>query len=116
MVPYYGGRIQMFYQQRQDYPENYPGFHENAADLSEPAEEYFKRFNADTAVSGSTPALECAESFFDAGNVVFGTDYPFSPERGRQTVEVTIDAVDQMDVGSDTRADIFAGNLYDLIG
>jgi aminocarboxymuconate-semialdehyde decarboxylase len=114
MVPFYGRRIQMFYQQRQAYPENYPGFHENAADLPEPAEEYFKRFNADTAVSGSTPALECAESFFDSGNVVFGTDYPFSPERGRRTVEVTIDAVDRMDVDSDTRVGIFAGNLYDL--
>ena len=115
MVPYYGSRIQMFYQQRQAYPENYPGFHEHAADLSKPAEEYFQGFYADTAVSGSTPALECAESFFDSGNVIFGTDYPFSPERGRRTVEVTIDAVDEMGVDDDTRADIFARNLHELI-
>ncbi|RLM88292.1 amidohydrolase [Halobellus sp. Atlit-38R] len=115
MVPFYGRRIEMFYQQRQAYPENYPGFHENAASLSQPAEEYFKKFYADTAVSGSTPALECADSFFNDGNVVFGTDYPFSPERGRRTVDVTIDAVERMDVDADTRADIFAGNLYDLI-
>ncbi len=115
MVPYYGSRIRMFYQQRQAYPENYPGFHEHAAELSAPAEEYFKRFNTDTAVSGSTPALECAESFFQSGNVIFGTDYPFSPERGRRTVDVTVDAVEGMDVGDDARAGIFAGNLYDLI-
>ena len=116
MVPYYGSRIQMFYQQRQAYPENYPGFHENAAELSKPAEEYFQQFYADTAVSGSTPALECAESFFDPGNVIFGTDYPFSPERGRRTVEVTIDAVEEMNTDDETRADIFAGNLHRLIG
>ncbi|MFD1599734.1 amidohydrolase family protein [Halobellus rarus] len=115
MVPFYGRRIEMFYQQRMAYPENYQGYHEHAAELSKPAEEYFKKFNADTAVSGSTPALECAESFFDAGNVVFGTDYPFSPERGRQTVEYTIDAVDRMDVDDGTRESIFADNLYDLI-
>ena len=115
MVPYYGSRIQMFYQQRQAYPENYPGFHENAAELSKPAEEYFQQFYADTAVSGSTPALECAESFFDPGNVIFGTDYPFSPERGRRTVEVTIDAVEEMDTNDNARADIFAGNLHRLI-
>jgi aminocarboxymuconate-semialdehyde decarboxylase len=114
MVPYYGSRIEMFYQQRQAYPENYPEFHENAADLSRPAEEYFKKFYADAAVSGSTSALECAETFFDDGNLVFGTDYPFSPERGRRTVEVTIDAVEEMNVGTEAREDIFAGNLYEL--
>ena len=115
MVPYYGSRIHLFYQQRQAYPENYPGFHEHAADLSKPAEEYFQQFYADTAVSGSTPALECAESFFDPGNVIFGTDCPFSPERGRRTVEVTIDVVKQMHTDHDTRADIFACNLHRLI-
>ncbi|MFA1610919.1 amidohydrolase family protein [Halobellus rubicundus] len=115
MVPFYGSRIEMFYQQRQAYPENYPEFHENSAPLSRPAEEYFKKFNADAAVSGSTPALECAASFFNDGNVVFGTDYPFSPERGRRTIDVTIDAVDEMDVDDGMREDIFAGNLYDLI-
>ncbi|WP_311172739.1 amidohydrolase family protein [Halobellus ordinarius] len=115
MVPYYGSRIEMFYQQRFAYPENYPGFHENAASLSEPAEEYFKKFYADTAVSGSAPALDCAASFFNDGNVIFGTDYPFSPERGRRTVDVTIDAVERMNVDEDTQADIFADNLSGLI-
>ncbi|MFC6873064.1 amidohydrolase family protein [Halobellus marinus] len=115
MVPYYGSRIEMFYQQRLAYPENYPGFHENAASLSEPAEEYFEKFYADTAVSGSAPALDCTASFFDDGNVIFGTDYPFSPERGRRTVDVTIDAVEGMNVDEATQADIFADNLYELI-
>ncbi|WP_221625619.1 amidohydrolase family protein [Halobellus ruber] len=109
MVPYYRRRVRMSYQQRQAYP----GFHERAADRSEPAEEYFTRVDADTAVPGSTPALECVESFFDAGNVVFGTDYPFSIERGRRTLEVTIDAVEGTNVGVDTREDIFPGTRYD---
>lgn len=116
MVPYYGERIAMFYEQRQTYPENYPSFHDRVADLSQPAEEYFRQFYADTAVSGSVPALECAVSFFEAGNVVFGTDYPFSPERGRRTIEASIDAVEEMDVDSVTRDEIYAGTLRDLIG
>jgi aminocarboxymuconate-semialdehyde decarboxylase len=115
MVPFYGDRIAMFYEQRQSYPENYPGFHEHAAELSRPAAEYFENFYADTAVSGSTPALECADSFFGSKNVVFGTDYPFSPERGRRTVEASIAAVERMDVDGGVRADIFAGNLRSLI-
>ena len=116
MVPYYGERIAMFYEQRQAYPQNYQGFHEHAAELSRPPAEYFEDFYADTGVSGSVPALECAESFFGSENVVFGTDYPFSPERGRRTVEVTIDAVEAMDVDDATREAIYAGNLHDLVG
>ncbi|MCO8243647.1 MULTISPECIES: amidohydrolase family protein [unclassified Haladaptatus] len=115
MVPYFGERIAMFYEQRQAYPENYPGFHEHAADLSKPAEEYFEQFYADTAVSGSVSALECADDFFGSSNLLFGTDYPFSPERGRRTVEVTRDAVESMDVESDVKTDIFAGNLRTLL-
>jgi len=115
MVPFYGERIAMFYRQRQNYPENYKGFHENAAELSRPAEEYFQDFYADTAVSGSVSALECAEDFFGSSNVVFGTDYPFSPGRGRETVEFSIDAVESMDVTESTREEIFAGNLRELL-
>lgn len=115
MVPYFGSRIAMFYEQRQAYPENYPGFHEHAAELSKPAAEYFQQFYADTAVSGSVSALECADDFFGSKNVVFGTDYPFSPERGRRTIEATIDAVETMDVESDVKTDIFAGNLRTLL-
>ncbi|RJT05487.1 amidohydrolase family protein [Halococcus sp. IIIV-5B] len=115
MVPFYGDRIAMFHEQRKAYPENYPGFHEHAAELERPAEEYFEQFYADTAVSGSVSALDCANSFFGSANVVFGTDYPFSPERGRRTIEVSIDAVESMDVDEATRDAIFAGNLHDLV-
>ncbi len=115
MVPYYGERIAMFYEQRQAYPDNYASFHENAAVLDRPAADYFKDFYADTAVSGSVSALECADSFFGSSNVIFGTDYPFSPERGRRTIDVSIDAVNDMDVHEDAREDIFAGNLHSII-
>ncbi|MBP2249839.1 aminocarboxymuconate-semialdehyde decarboxylase [Halarchaeum solikamskense] len=115
MVPFYGERIAMFYRQRQNYPENYAGFHENAAELSKPAEAYFERFYADTAVSGSAPAIDCASSFFGSGNVLFGTDYPFSPERGRETVELTIEAVENTHLDEAAREDVYAGNLRDLI-
>jgi len=114
MVPFYAERIAMFHRQRKAYPQNYQSFHENAADLSRPAEEYFAKFYADTAVSGSTPAIECASSFFGS-NLVFGTDYPFSPENGRECVRMGIEAVERMDADEETKADVFAGNLRALL-
>lgn len=113
MVPFYGARIEMFYEQRMEYPENYPGI--EWAEYSKPIGEYFSSFHADTAVSGSTAALDCAERFFEDGNVVFGTDYPFSPERGRKAVRTTVEAVEEMAVDEETKGDIFAANLESLI-
>ena len=38
---------------------------------------YFRKFYADTAPTGGTPALMCAYEFFGADNILFGSDYPY---------------------------------------
>jgi len=113
MVPFYGGRIASFYQPRLDYPENYADT--DLPDLDQPVSDYFREFHVDTAVSGSVPAHDCAHSFFGDENVVFGTDYPFGPGRGRAWIESGLDAVDRMRADDDARAGILGGNLQRLV-
>ncbi|NHN61658.1 MULTISPECIES: amidohydrolase family protein [Halorussus] len=114
MVPFYGGRIDSFYQTRLDYPENYADT--DLPDLDQPVSDYFREFHVDTAVSGSVLAQECATGFFGDEKVVFGTDYPFGPGRGRAWIEQGLDAVEEMDASEETRERILGGNLEDLFG
>jgi len=114
MVPFYGERIRMFYEQRQEYPDNYPDAQE-WPDYSKPPVDYFSGFYADTATSGSAIAIDCADSFFDDGHVVFGTDYPFSPERGRRALRRTVEAIDGLEMDDDRREAVYGGNLEAII-
>lgn len=51
----------------------------------------------------------------DDGRVVFGTDYPFSPERGRRALRRTVEAVDSLGLSDDDREAIYGGNLETLL-
>ena len=113
MVPFYGGRIDSFYESRMEFPENYQDT--DLPDLDRPVSDYFRDFYADTAVSGSLPAHELGYSFFGDDRLVFGTDYPFGPRRGRKWVEAGLRNVDDMRVSDETRRRILADNLLELV-
>jgi aminocarboxymuconate-semialdehyde decarboxylase len=113
MVPFYGARIGMFYRTRLADPESYDV---SFPDFSTPPVDQFRGFYADTAVDGSTPAIECAGSFYEEGRVVFGTDYPFGPQRGRAKLRTTIEAIERAALTDEERADLYAGNLRTLLG
>jgi aminocarboxymuconate-semialdehyde decarboxylase len=53
----------------------------------------FAHFYADTAVSGSVPALRAAVDVFGAGHVLYGSDYPFGPDTGQRFIRANLDAV-----------------------
>lgn len=74
------------------------------------AVEYFKKFYGDTAVFGSTPALETARSFFGVEHLVFGTDYPFGPDLGIDAIRGSIQAVEGMNISDQEKDLIFSGN------
>lgn len=114
MIPFYGKRIEMFYEQRMRYPNNYAGV-ENWPDYDRPIEEYFQSFYTDTAVSGSTAAIDCAADFFGNDRLLFGTDYPFSPKRGRTTLQSTIAAVENADLDDESRRKVYAENVRSLL-
>jgi predicted TIM-barrel fold metal-dependent hydrolase len=64
MIPYFSKRLE----------ENLVRY------VPRPIEEYWKNIYGDTALSISTPACMCGYSFFGAERMMFGSDYPFSPD------------------------------------
>lgn len=112
MIPYFGGRIDGFYETRRQYPDNYADT--DLPDFDRPVSDYFAEFHADTALGGSVAAHECAHDLFD-DTLVFGTDYPFGPSRGRAGIEGGLVAVDEMDADEQSREGILSANLLDLV-
>jgi aminocarboxymuconate-semialdehyde decarboxylase len=84
--------------------------------LLRPAEDYFKMFLADTALSGAVGATRCGLDYFGAGKVLFASDFPFDAEGGSYLVRETIKALDALQLTSDVRHKIDVGNVTELIG
>jgi len=110
MIPYFAVRIQGFYDSGAFIQPS-----ERRARLRLPVLEYLKKFYGDTAVYGSLPALTCGLSFFGADRVVFGTDYPFGPEKGELWVRETIRSVNDLNITDHEREMIWCGNAYKLL-
>ncbi len=83
--------------------------------LQRPAEDYFKMFFADTALSGAVGATRCGLDYFGAGKVVFASDFPFDAEGGSYLVRETIKALDALELPSDVRRQIDTGNISGII-
>lgn len=112
MIPFFSGRIDTFYQTRMQYPENYADT--DLPTLEQPASDHFAEFYADTALGGSVSAHECAHDFF-GNNTVFGTDYPFGPDRGRAGIESGLAAIEAADLDGAAQEGIRSGNIRELI-
>lgn len=77
--------------------------------------DYFKMFYADTAVFGSLSATRCGLDFFGEDHVLFASDSPFDPEKGRLYIHDTIQVIDQLDITPDVREKIYNGNAKRLL-
>lgn len=110
MVPYFSQRIvNSFYRRGMHSKANY------TVGLTEPPVEYFRRFYADTAIVGNTPALMCAYSFFGPEHLLFGTDAPFDTQFGDFKIRNTIQAIEQMDIPDTDKKMIFEDNARKLM-
>jgi len=85
---------------------------EEGVRLIKPPLEYFKKFYADTVLGGDTPALMCGYAFFGAGQMLFGSDYPYPGDTG---LEEVIKSVEIMNVTQDEKAKIFSGNARRIL-
>ncbi|MBB5079186.1 amidohydrolase family protein [Nonomuraea endophytica] len=78
--------------------------------------EYFRRFYADTALSGSAIGMRCGLEFFGPDHVLFATDCPFDPEGGPMYIRETIKAIGSLDLSPEARDRIYHLNISSMIG
>jgi predicted TIM-barrel fold metal-dependent hydrolase len=83
--------------------------------LKRKAQDYFKMFFADTALSGAVGATRCGLDYFGADKVVFASDFPFDAEGGSYLVRETIRALDALELSDSVRNQIDVGNISALI-
>jgi len=77
--------------------------------------EYFKQFYADTALFGSLSGTRCGLDFFGADHVLFASDSPFDPEKGRRYIHDTIQVIDALEMTPQQREQIYCGNAKRLL-
>jgi aminocarboxymuconate-semialdehyde decarboxylase len=115
MIPYFEGRIvqgwglEMGSRTPPSDADLLPG------PLKRPAQDYFKMFFADTALSGAVGATRCGLDYFGADQVVFASDFPFDAEGGSYLVRETIRALDALELTTSVRHQIDVGNISKLI-
>jgi predicted TIM-barrel fold metal-dependent hydrolase len=110
MVPFFDRRIEVLY----DTAEKVHGGGDNKLVKKKPLE-YFRMFYADTAVNGSTPALECAQKFFGTEHMLFGSDAPHDYGMGEVSLKDTILSIEGMDISKGEKQAIFETNARTLL-
>ncbi|WP_306335200.1 amidohydrolase family protein [Streptomyces sp. KL118A] len=108
MIPYLEGRIGLGWSDQlgsRTAGEEYERL--RRAPLPKRPLEYFRRFYADTALSGSAIGTRCGLDFFGTDRVLFGTDCPFDPEGGPLYIRETIRVIDALDVTETEREQIY---------
>ncbi len=114
MIPFCDGRIGGGLNQlgsRSDDPEDAGAL----ARLQKRPIEYFRMFYGDTALFGAWHAMESGLAFFGADHVLFGTDFPFDPEKGPGFIRDTIGAMEKMRASDADKAKIYEGNARRLL-
>lgn len=112
MIPYLEGRIGLGWSDQlgsRTADEDYRDL------LPQRPLDYFRRFYADTALSGSNIGIRCGLEFFGADHVVFGSDCPFDPEGGPMYIRETIRVIDALDVRDIDREKIYYRNIRRLM-
>ncbi len=79
-------------------------------ELPRPIGYYLRLFHGDTAVQGNTANLMCAHTFFGAGHLLFGTDFPFNRD-----TSMALRAVDAMDIPGNEKRRILEENARRLL-
>ena len=113
MVSFYGERIKNFYDKRITYRDLYP--RTDLPEFEDGPKEQFRKFYGDLAVSGSASAFQCGYDFFGADQLVFGADYPFGTNGGRQCYDNMLPVIEEAEIPEEDRQAILADNLKELL-
>lgn len=112
MIPHFIGRMEVLHQMSVEYRDMYPF---EVTDFHGEVREQFGKFYGDTAREGSPRLLEDGLDFYGEDRLVFATDYPFGPEKGRAFMRGEVENVDGMDVPERVRAKVFGGNIAAIL-
>ena len=113
MIPYFEGRIGPGLDQlgsRTPVPDKHLWEHH----LKQRPLDYFRKFYADTAVSGPG-AMECGIAFFGVDHVLYGSDMPFDHEGGAFNIRETMRSLDAASLAPSDRAKIYESNIRGLV-
>jgi predicted TIM-barrel fold metal-dependent hydrolase len=115
MAPYFAGRVGPGWDQlgARTSDEDYASLLKR---LKKRPLDYFKEFYGDTALAGARAPTVCGISFFTADRVVFASDCPFDPEKGKGYIRATIEVIESLDLSKDDREKICHRNAEDLFG
>ncbi|MGH7392174.1 MAG: amidohydrolase family protein [Candidatus Rokuibacteriota bacterium] len=114
MIPFCAGRVGGGLDQlgsRSDDPDDLAAL----GRLTRRPIDYFRMFYGDTALFGAWHAMESGLEFFGADHVLFGTDFPFDPERGPGFIRDTIAAMERMRASAEDKAKIYEGNARRML-
>ena len=84
-------------------------------EMKRPLSESLKRVYGDTAVDGTAAALPCGHAFFGTERMLFGTDYPFSPEKGEVYLRENLAIIKNWDLPEEDKAKILGENARKLL-
>jgi predicted TIM-barrel fold metal-dependent hydrolase len=101
MVPFFAERLKWFASATKLFEQKDPKIYEQ-----------FRNFYVDTALYGSTPALQCAYDYYGADHMLFGTDAPLGPRWGM--IEGTIQSIERMAIPVQEKEKIYSKNAIEI--
>jgi predicted TIM-barrel fold metal-dependent hydrolase len=115
MIPSMEGRIRLGWADQFGSRTDDPEYRSIVDRLEREPIDYFRRFYADTALSGSAIGTRAGLEFFGADHVLFASDCPFDPEGGPLYIREMIRIVDALEISDRDRAAIYADNIWALM-
>lgn len=108
VLAFFGQRAKNIYTGRTDEMRQRYGLKENPIVT-------FKRFFVDTA-DHPAATLRCVLDFFGPERLVYGSNYPYGPEEGCVFVRNSLRAIDELELGAETRAAVLGQNAAHILG
>ncbi len=84
-------------------------------EMKRPLSESLERVYGDTAVDGTAAALPCGHAFFGTARMLFGTDYPFSPEKGEVYLRENLAIIESWELPEEDKSKILGENAKRLL-
>jgi uncharacterized protein len=115
IIPYFEGRVAHSWDQlgARTSDEDYSVILQR---LKKRPFDYFKNFYGDTALAGARAPTICGISFFGPDRVLFASDCPFDPEKGRGYIRSTIAVMESLELSEPDKEKICYKNAQAIFG